>query len=62
MLDAVASASRRRSSQDAVAAVELKPGDGEAAIETVRDAGCQIGWTVPTRRRAPATPATPGPA
>ena len=56
VLDAIALGYRAQLLQDAVAAVDLKDGDGDAAIATVRDAGCQIGWTVPTRRRATATP------
>ena len=56
VLDAIELGYRARLLQDAVAAVDLKEGDGNAAIETVRDAGCEIGWTVPTRGRSPATP------
>jgi nicotinamidase/pyrazinamidase len=55
VLDAIELGYRAQLLQDAVAAVDLNAGDGNAAIETVRDAGCQIGWTVPTRRPAPAT-------
>jgi nicotinamidase/pyrazinamidase len=32
--------------EDAVAAVDLQPGDGERATETMLDAGCQP-WVVP---------------
>ncbi len=56
VLDALELGYKARLLQDAVAAVDLRAGDGEAAIDTVRDAGCQIGWTVPTRRPAASTP------
>jgi nicotinamidase/pyrazinamidase len=56
VLDALELGYKAQLLQDAVAAVDLKAGDGDAAIETVRDAGCQIGWTVPPRRRAAPTP------
>jgi len=52
VLDAIELGYRAQLLQDAVAAVDLNAGDGNAAIETVRDAGCEIGWTVPTRRRS----------
>jgi nicotinamidase/pyrazinamidase len=32
--------------EDAVAAVDLQPGDGERATETMLDAGCQP-WALP---------------
>lgn len=35
--------------QDAVAAVNLTAGDGDAALQQVEGAGCTLGWTVPTR-------------
>ena len=37
--------------EDAVAAVDLEPGDGERATETMLDAGCQP-WVVPSDARA----------
>ena len=41
-----ASASRRRVLTDAIAAVDLEPGDGDRAIETMREAGVALWRTV----------------
>ncbi len=45
--------------EDAVAAVDLQPGDGERATETMLEAGCQP-WAVPTTSRPPSHPPARG--